>query len=117
MQKTDKFINNDMTVQSEIRDTYLLTAEMFAGQIASLSAHGTHSAYSRTAAGATVYVYVQPHTHTYIYKYIHTRAVQLIACDSHAHLNSKAEATEVCNSFYFRIVTYFREKQNIEWGK
>ncbi len=51
MQKTDKFINNDMAVQSEIRDTYLPTAEMFARQILGLSAHGTHRAYSRTPAG------------------------------------------------------------------
>jgi len=29
VQKTDKFIINDMAVQSEMRDTYLLTAEMF----------------------------------------------------------------------------------------
>ncbi len=31
----------------------LLTAEMFARQISGLSAHGTHSAYSRTPTGAT----------------------------------------------------------------
>ncbi len=33
MQKTDKFINNDMAVQSEIQDTYLFIVEMFARQI------------------------------------------------------------------------------------
>ncbi len=54
MQKTDQFIINGMAVQvTEIRDTELLTAEMFARQISGLSAHGTHSAYSRTPAGAT----------------------------------------------------------------
>ncbi len=53
MQKTDQFMINDMAVQSEIRDTYLLTAEMFARQISGLSARGTHSAYIRTPAGAT----------------------------------------------------------------
>ncbi len=57
LQKTDKFINNDMAVQSEIRDTYRAT-EMFARQISGLSAHGTHSAYSRTPAGATEYMYI-----------------------------------------------------------
>ncbi len=30
MQNTDTFINNDMAVQLEIRDTFILTAEMFA---------------------------------------------------------------------------------------
>ncbi len=53
MQKTDKFIINGMAVQSEVRDTYLLTAEMFARQISGLSGHGMHSAYSCTPAGAT----------------------------------------------------------------
>ncbi len=57
MQKTDKFINNDMAVQSEIRHTYLLAAEMFARQISGLSAHGKHSAYSRTPAGSTGPIY------------------------------------------------------------
>ncbi len=41
MQKTDKFIINGMAVQSEIQDTYLLTAEMIVRQISGLSAHGT----------------------------------------------------------------------------
>ncbi len=35
---------NGVAVQSEIRDTYLLPAEMFARRISGLSAHGTHSA-------------------------------------------------------------------------
>ncbi len=56
MQKTDKFINNDLAVKSEIRDTHL-TAEMFARQISCLSAHGTHSAYSCTPSGATGPIY------------------------------------------------------------
>ncbi len=116
MQKTDKFINNDMTVQSEIRDTYLLTAEMFAGK-SRVWALTERTVLTAVQLQAPLYMCMYNHTHTYIYKYIHTRAVQLITCDSHAHLNSKAEATEVCNSFYFRIVTYFREKQNTEWGK
>ncbi len=34
--------------------TAVLTAEMFAVQISGLSAHGTHSAYSRKPEGATV---------------------------------------------------------------
>ncbi len=67
MQKTDKFIHNEMAVQStEIRDTYLLTAEMFSRQISGLSAHGSHSAYNRTPAGTTgpiyslsLYIYIQ----------------------------------------------------------
>ncbi len=43
-----------MAVQStEMRDTYLLTAEMFERQVSGPSAHGTHSAYIRTPAGAT----------------------------------------------------------------
>ncbi len=57
MQKTDKFINNDLAVKSEIRDTHLLTAEMFARQISGLSTHGTHSAYSCTPSGATGPIY------------------------------------------------------------
>ncbi len=42
-----------MAVQTEMRDTYLLTAEMFAREVSGLSAHGTHSAYIRTPVGAT----------------------------------------------------------------
>ncbi len=53
MQKTYTFIINGMAVQSEVRDTYLLTAEMFARQISGLSGHGMHSAYSCTPADAT----------------------------------------------------------------
>ncbi len=65
LQKTDKFINNDMAVQSEIRDTYRAT-EMFARQISGLSAHGTHSAYSRTPAGVYVCVCVCMHVYVYL---------------------------------------------------
>ncbi len=54
MQKTDQIIINGMAVQStEVQDTEQLTAEMFARQISGLSAHGTHSTYSRTPADAT----------------------------------------------------------------
>ncbi len=41
------------TVNRDTGHIELLSSEMFAGQISDLSAHGMHSAYSRTPAGAT----------------------------------------------------------------
>ncbi len=64
MQKTDKFIINGMAGSVDrIRDTraYNLLLKCLRGRSqVSLSAHGTHSAYSRTPAGTTAAV----NTHT-----------------------------------------------------